>query len=250
MVIVISLKSFTGAHLGITVEGSNTLTRSLIIFGQGLNKSHPHIYLLESVLNDDINAFRKGFNNLIGHAVGLYFKSFNFARRNKLEQQLINFANLTNFIATKGGALKREQMLSGDMADIFSNLYLALSVQYYNNNHKASLLLTNYIIDSLCNQNQQIINKVIDNLGSERILLRHMKKDVENICYESQREIFNEIVNNPNIMKEVKKNIYFKGVLKDFEDISVLAKNTDEYNVLHNKIINVDEYYNSSENKN
>ena len=29
---------------GITVEGSNTLTRSLIIFGQGLNKSHPFIF--------------------------------------------------------------------------------------------------------------------------------------------------------------------------------------------------------------
>ena len=28
---------------GITVEGSNTLTRSLIIFGQGLMRSHPFI---------------------------------------------------------------------------------------------------------------------------------------------------------------------------------------------------------------
>ena len=36
-------KFYRAAPVGITVEGSNTLTNSLIIFGQGLNKSHPHI---------------------------------------------------------------------------------------------------------------------------------------------------------------------------------------------------------------
>lgn len=29
--------------IAITVEGANTLTRSLIIFGQGLTRSHPHL---------------------------------------------------------------------------------------------------------------------------------------------------------------------------------------------------------------
>ena len=36
-------KFYRSAPIGITVEGSNTLTRNLIIFGQGLNKSHPHL---------------------------------------------------------------------------------------------------------------------------------------------------------------------------------------------------------------
>ncbi|NBY39913.1 MAG: acyl-CoA dehydrogenase, partial [Flavobacteriia bacterium] len=35
---------YNSSPVGITVEGSNTLTRSLIIFGQGLNKSHPYIF--------------------------------------------------------------------------------------------------------------------------------------------------------------------------------------------------------------
>ena len=44
-------KYYKSVPIGITVEGSNTLTRSLIIFAQGLNKSHPHIYpLLKSIL--------------------------------------------------------------------------------------------------------------------------------------------------------------------------------------------------------
>ena len=51
-------KFYRAAPIGITVEGSNTLTRSLIIFGQGLNKSHPYIYpLLDSVLNNNITPF-------------------------------------------------------------------------------------------------------------------------------------------------------------------------------------------------
>ena len=104
----------------------------------------------------------------------LYFKSFSF--RNNLEQQIINFASLTNFVALKGGLLKREQMLSGVMADIFSNLYLASAVEYYHKNNQASLVLTNYIIDRLVNENQKIINRVVDNLGSERYLLCHHKK--------------------------------------------------------------------------
>ena len=39
-------KFYRGVPKGITVEGSDTLTRSLIIFGQGLNKSHPHLFIL------------------------------------------------------------------------------------------------------------------------------------------------------------------------------------------------------------
>ena len=38
-------KFYEAGPIGITVEGSNVLTRSLIIFGQGLNKSHPYIII-------------------------------------------------------------------------------------------------------------------------------------------------------------------------------------------------------------
>ena len=67
-------KYYQGAPIGITVEGSNTLTRSLIIFGQGLNKSHPYIFpILESILNDDLVTFKQNMKNIINHSVKLYF---------------------------------------------------------------------------------------------------------------------------------------------------------------------------------
>tara|TARA_A100001011_G_C14317449_1_gene848661 strand:- start:1387 stop:3339 length:1953 start_codon:yes stop_codon:yes gene_type:complete len=236
-------KFYRSAPIGITVEGSNTLTRSLIIFGQGLNKSHPYIFsVLDAILNNK-DSFSKDFNNIILHSLKLYFKSFSL--QNNLDQQIINFANLTNFVALKGGLIKKEQMLSGDMADIFSNLYLALSVQYYHEKHQASSMLTDYIVKKLVNENQLIINRVIENLGIERKLLCHLKGKVNNSNYDEERELFNEINTNENIMNEVKKNIYIENnILKDLEDICKLDKNDDKYLELRDKIINVDEYKN------
>ena len=52
-------KYYRSIPVGITVEGANILTRSLIIFGQGINKSHPYINnILDSILEDDIKQFK------------------------------------------------------------------------------------------------------------------------------------------------------------------------------------------------
>ena len=151
---------YRAAPIGITVEGSNTLTRSLIIFGQGLNKSHPYIYnIFDSLLNNNMNKFTTNFNNIVKHSLGLYMKSLSF--NSGLTQQIINFSTLTNFVALKGGSLKSEQMLSGDMADIFSNLYLAIGVQYYHHHYQASYKLTHYVTQRLLYENQCKINYII-----------------------------------------------------------------------------------------
>lgn len=235
-------KFYRSAPVGITVEGSNTLTRSLIIFGQGLNKSHPHIFpILESILNDDLASFKRSLNNMIRHSVALYNRSFNLS--NSLEQQIISFANLTNFVALKAGALKKEQMLSGDMADIFSNLYLAVSVIYYHKNNNASQKLTDYIVNRLINENQCKINRVIDNLGPERFLLQHLKGKVKAISYREEREIFNEIMNNETILNEIKKNIYVgNNILGDLDTFSKYDKKSSWDDMLQERIINVDEF--------
>ena len=237
-------KYYRSAPVGITVEGSNTLTRSLIIFGQGLNKSHPHIFpILDSVLNDDLKSFKTSFNNIVSHSLSLYGKSLYPCK--SLDQQIINFANLTNFVALKGGALKKEQMMSGDMADIFSNLYLALSVRYYHENNKASQKLTDYVIAKLVNDNQVKINKVISNLGPERFLLQHLKGNVKVSTYEEEREIFNEIMNNSNIMNEIKKNIHIENnILEDLQNFNDLNQKGVWDDELESRIINVDEFKN------
>jgi hypothetical protein len=121
------------------------------------------------------------------------------------------------------------------MADIFSNLYLALSVQYYHNHYNASLKLTDYIINKLVNENKKLINCAISNLGPERILLNHLKKNPDSLNFDEERMIYNEIMNNPKIMEEIKKNIVLNNnILSDLE----YAGNNEE--ILNGKEIFID----------
>ncbi len=239
-------KFYRSAPIGITVEGSNTLTRSLIVFGQGLNKSHPHIYkVLDSILNDDLESFKTSFQDIVKHSINLYVLSL-LSRKGNLEDQIVNFATLTNFVALKGGLIKKEQMLSGDMADIFGNLYLALSVKYYEKENNVSPILTDYIIKKLVNENQIKINKVVDNLGFQKFALLHLKNSIESDDYTNEKRVFNEIMTNKKIIEEIKKNIHIKdNILGDLEKINEegLEKNNPElFNKLKSKIINVGEY--------
>ena len=61
----------------------------------------------------------KSLNEDVKKALKLYFKSlipeFSNDIEKKLNKQIINFANLSNFIALKGGAIKQQQYLSKDI---------------------------------------------------------------------------------------------------------------------------------------
>jgi hypothetical protein len=144
-----------------------------------------------------------------------------------IDQQLIDYACLCNFVALKGGTIKREQILSGKMADILSNIYMILSVQFYHETYETSEKLTNYIVGRLLGENQQMINEVIDNLGLQKYLLCHMKRKVPVRNYNEERELFVELMKNPCIIKEVEKNIHVSNILKELQ----------EANETNNKII-------------
>lgn len=52
--------AYQSAPVGITVEGANILTRTLMIFGQGATRCHPHAYkVVTAVEADDAGAFRR-----------------------------------------------------------------------------------------------------------------------------------------------------------------------------------------------
>lgn len=238
-------KYYRSAPIGITVEGSNTLTRNLIIFGQGLNKSHPYIYpVLDSILNNNFDNFKSSFKNIVNHSLNLYFKSLvNYETNSELEKQTLHFANLANFVALKGGALKAEQFLSADMADIFSNLYLAHSVLWYHKNYKVSKVLTDYCVNRLCYENQIIMNRVIDNLGPIRFLLYLSKKKISSMKYNDHKSIINELEKNSKIMDYISNDIHIQGtVLEKLKKLDSLQG--EEYNNLYNEVIQVGEYTN------
>ena len=246
-------KFYRSSPIGITVEGSNTLTRNLIIFGQGINKSHPHISnILETVNNNDVKAFGKEFSNMIKHFVKTNVYSMLhriFIRANfnnyKIERQVLIFANLANYVALLGGKVKSEQTLSADMADILSNLYLAKAVLWYNENEQISDKLTDYCINRIYYENAVIIKRVIDNYpGPLRFLLYPYRSKIKSNKYSDNREIMKEFKTNKILQSKIREHIYIDGVLADLENLNNLKKGTDEYNALYQKVISVGEYPN------
>ena len=228
--------------VGITVEGSNTLTKNLIIFGQGLNKSHPHIFdTFNSIIQNDIIKFKKEFNSMIIHSVKLLGSSYiNTLKTTSLEKQIINFANLTNFVALLGGEIKKNQSLSSDMASLLSNIYLSISVLWYQKHYNTSTILTDYCLARLEYDNIILFNRIIDNYrGPLRYLLKNMKENISSDKYENNRKLLHEIVTNKNIINEIKKNIYLDDALLNLDKLNSLSG--EDYNKVYNKIISVEE---------
>ena len=61
---------YIATPIGITVEGANILTRTLIIFGQGALRAHPYALAeVEAIGARDLQAFDRAFWGHIGHIV-------------------------------------------------------------------------------------------------------------------------------------------------------------------------------------
>jgi acyl-CoA dehydrogenase len=240
-------KFYKAAPIGITVEGSNTLTKNLIIFGQGLNKSHPYIYpILDSMLTNNEIKFETYIKLIVKHSLSLYGRSITgYGYFTKLEEQTLHFAALSNIVALKGSKLKSEQMMSSDMADILSNLYLAHSVMWYQNNYRISKDLTNYCVNRLCNENQVLFNRVIRNEPLLQVTMFYLSKKVESSRYDDDRKMVNELLSNKKILDELKKDIIIEGTaLEDLTKLSSYKEESGEYKELYDKVIQVGEFKN------
>ena len=89
-------------------------------------------------------------------------------------------------------------------------------------------------------ENQVIINKVVDNLGSERFVLQHLKRQPQSKKYDNERYIFREIMSNDKIIQEIKRNIHIdNNILGDMEHaldiVKLYGKDSIEYQKLKNK---------------
>ncbi|HEX2843165.1 acyl-CoA dehydrogenase [Hyphomicrobium sp.] len=138
--------------VGITVEGANILTRTLITFAQGALRSHPYLYKeVQAVQDPDskrgLEAFDDAFCGHIAFSIsnvaGAFFHNLTlglFAEApervqglepiyRQLSRASRNFALVADFtVATLGGGLKVKQKLTGRLADALSEIYLVSCV--------------------------------------------------------------------------------------------------------------------------
>ena len=247
---------YNSSPVGITVEGSNTLTRGLIIFGQGLNKSHPYIFpIFQSIQDNNLNDFKQNLNLLVIDIIKNYLKVLNpfFSMTNsdkelmRLEKATIKFSILSNFIALLGGKIKSKQMISGNMADILSNLYLGYSLVWYHNHftNQSNLFLRNECINYLMNELEYKMNLLIQNypINEFKPLLLPLKSTIKYPTLENKNKLYETILNDKDLYETFKNDIYYKGtVLEKMENIKNLDKNSLEYEDLYDDIIKVGEY--------
>lgn len=67
---------YSSAPVGVTVEGANIMTRTLITFGQGATRCHPYaLPLVSAVEEDDKEAFRRHLLGWLGHTIVNFFRS-------------------------------------------------------------------------------------------------------------------------------------------------------------------------------
>jgi len=130
---------YQGIPIGVTVEGSNTLTRSLIIFGQGLIRSHPYLQnMIDDLQTGRDYDFLRGVQRMVFNTVhntlgSLWYQLYFYSDK---DDALVNkfihqFAVTTNLILLLGKQFKSNQILSGHMADIMGSLYILQALEWW-----------------------------------------------------------------------------------------------------------------------
>lgn len=245
---------YQAAPVGITVEGSNILTRGLIIFGQGLNKSHPHIFdIFSTIQNNNEQEFKNHFNAMLNHCTKNYILSlkpslFSTKEHDRLQLLVRRFANLCNFVALLGGKIKSNQMLSGEMADIFSNIYFCQALLWYHEHylqHSAENAIV-YAINRLCWEAEEKVNTVIKNhpLLFARLALRPTRYLFPKQTTFDNLKNFNQSMESNELWKKVLvHDICVKdSMLEKLNYLNSLSPHDGAYKNLYNEIISVGEF--------
>ena len=161
--------------VGITVEGANILTRTLITFAQGALRAHPYLYDEikaaqdqdhETGLADFDKAFSSHISFSVSNVVGALFHNLTMGlfaaapdrsgppahHYRALSRQSRNFALVSDMtIALLAGGLKTKQRITGRLADALSELYLA------------SCVLKRFEDDGLPNSDEPIVDLAVQN---------------------------------------------------------------------------------------
>jgi acyl-CoA dehydrogenase len=141
-------RGYCSAPVGVTVEGANTMTRTLMIFGQGATRSHPYAFkLVAAAEQDDASLFRRMLLGWLWHFASSFFRTLvrGFTRGwtvsvpetvhpqtrryyRRIGWATARFGYLADLaMFSVGGRLKARGNLTGRFSDVLGWLVLAFS---------------------------------------------------------------------------------------------------------------------------
>ncbi len=177
--------------VGITVEGANILTRTLIVFGQGAIRCHPYV-LREMRAAKEMQGeaasreFDEALTSHIGHTVSNGVRAFVFGLmraavaptpENCSPETKHYFKHVSRLSAAfafladvsmlaMGGALKRKEKISGRLGDVLSMMYLvSATLKRYEDEGRLreDLPLVRWAVRDALYKAQQAIDQVLSN---------------------------------------------------------------------------------------
>jgi len=179
-------RAWDAVPIGITVEGANILTRSMIVYGQGAIRCHPFVQKeIDAVAKDDLAAFDRAIfghaNLFVTRAVRaklLAWTGSRLAATPRAEDTRRYYQHLSRFSAAfailsdtamgvLGGSLKRREKISGRLADALAYLYLAsCALKRYHDEAKTrpNHALARWSVELCLYRIQEALLGVLDNL--------------------------------------------------------------------------------------
>jgi acyl-CoA dehydrogenase len=238
--------------IAITVEGSNILTRSLIIYGQGLIKSHKYIYpIIDSLEKDNLDRFKLYLNYLFLDTVTIYFKTIKsniignsdlINKTDNLSRQyaLLSYLCMINY----GPKLKTKEYISGRMADILSDLYKCYSIFWLNDKLKDQVLesdiklIETYTINKIHNNIIDNIDLVLNDINSPvKYMMLGIFRNNKNINSDKNITLISDLFLSDNKLKNIlTDNVY---IPNDMNDIRYKLLNWKKDDKIKEEIIKV-----------
>ncbi len=138
---------WAASPIGITVEGANILTRTLMIFGQGALRAHPYAFKeVDAIDKGDVKLFDWAFWGHVGHIVRNLFRavvlsvSRGYLATSPVKGDLAKYYRRLTWASASfaimadvtmgvlGGSLKQKQKITGRFADILAWMYMCTAV--------------------------------------------------------------------------------------------------------------------------
>ncbi|RUM78764.1 MAG: acyl-CoA dehydrogenase [Candidatus Thioglobus sp.] len=210
--------------IAITVEGANILTRSMIIFGQGLMRCHPFLKEeLESLEKKDVVLFNQLLGHHLAHIIGVKIKSFVFAisggrlakipkgvkgfEKNSYQQLATlsaSFAFLVEIVLMKfGPKIKFQESINGLFSDLLIKMYsLSVLLKYRQALDNDFDDLIRWSVQRQVHQSQVLLSDICGQLNFSSVfrwivLPRGVNRPLPSI--KLQNKVVNQLVNNPNL---------------------------------------------------
>lgn len=204
-------ETYKSMPIAITVEGANILSRSLVTFGGGLMRSHPHLKnLVDSIQEENTGAFIKHLSKMIGHI------SVNFLN-SVLGSKWALFAFTADMVLTLGKKYKTSEYISSRMADIFSIRVFEAAVLA-----QEASPLREYVLKRLHNEEAQAYEDVIAEMplwsGCLIRLAKNFKLRKKHVGVEDNRLATEYIATQTPFIKQLEKYVHLDGRMKELVD--------------------------------